>query len=114
MGLVYVPQTRGKGATSGNIRNFNPKLAGGYSRIGTIIKGGIAGYRFVRANYKFFTGLGSVIAGSAITFDKTGVDLTEKSNSFQETYRTIPARHYSNGHRNRYSCHRSGDHQLEN
>ncbi len=67
MGLVYAPgQPVGKGATSGNIKNFNPKLAGSGSRIGTIIAGAEFGYRFVKANYKFFTGLGAVVAGAGV------------------------------------------------
>ncbi len=66
MGLVYAPQSIGKGATSGNFRGFNPKLAGGYSRTGAIIQGLYTGYRFVKANYKLFTGIGSVVTGAGV------------------------------------------------
>ncbi len=94
MGLVYAPnQPIGKGATSGNIRNFNPRLAGGFSRIGTIITGVQTGYRFVRTNYKFFTGLGSVATG-------TGVDhlVGQTNNPVGETHQ--PAFAKFSKHRN--------------
>ncbi len=67
MALAYAPnQPIGKGATSGNLRFFNPRLAGSGGRAGTIIAGGIAGYRFVKKNYKFFTGLGAVATGAGV------------------------------------------------
>ncbi len=82
MGLVYAPgQPIGKGATSGNIRNFNPKLGGGFSRIGTIIEGVRTGYRFVKANRKLFTGIGAVATGAGVD---NLVGLT--NNQLSETY----------------------------
>jgi len=83
MGLVYVPQSAGKGATSGNLKRFNPRLAGAYSRTGAIIQGLQFGYRFVRANYKLFTGIGAVTTGA-------GVEnlIGQSDNQFGETLRT--------------------------
>ena len=67
MGLVYAPnQPIGKGATSGNIRNFTPRLAGTGSRIGTIVTGVRAGIRFAQRHYKFSTGIGSVVTGAGV------------------------------------------------
>jgi len=93
MGLVYAPnQPIGKGATSGNIKNFNPRLAGGVGRIGTIIKGGQFVYRFVKANRKFFTGVGAVATGAGVE------NLVGTSNDkFGKTYR--PNRFQQRGHR---------------
>jgi len=93
MGLVYAPQQPvGKGATSGNLKFFNPRLAGSGSRIGTIIAGGVAGYRFVKANYKFFTGLGAVATGAGVE-NLVG----SPNNQFRETYSSVRFR--QRGHR---------------
>ncbi len=99
MGLVYVPQSAGKGATSGNIRNFSPRLAGSYSRIGTIIQGVRFGYRFVKSNYKLFTGIGAVATGA-------GVEnlIGQSNNQFRETLRS----------KKRYSSSRASTQQLYN
>ncbi len=90
MGLAYVPQSRGKGATSGNLKFYNPKLAGTYSRAGTIIQGLHFGYRFVKANYKLFTGIGAVATGAGVSLlTPSGVPIgNETDNQFRKTYRT--------------------------
>ncbi len=97
MGLVYAPnQPIGKGATSGNIRNFNPRLAGSFSRIGTIVTGFRAGIRFAQRHYKFSTGLGSVATGAGV---ENLVGQTD--NQFRKTYRTD--RFQQRGYSNRYN-----------
>ncbi len=105
MGLVYVPnQPVGKGATSGNLKNFNPRLAGTYSRVGTIIQGVYTGYRFVRANYKLFTGIGAVSTGAGVSLiDKGGVSLNhEADNNFRKTYRTKKFRSSARANKRRF------------
>ncbi len=87
MPLAYVPQSAGKGATSGNIRNFNPRLAGSYSRTGAIIQGVYAGYRFVKANYKLFTGIGAVSTGAAVTYDG-GIRVDAPQSQRQQAYQS--------------------------
>ena len=87
MGLVYAPnQPIGKGATSGNLRFFNPRLAGGFGRAGTIIKGAEAVARFAFRHRKFFTGVGSVATGAGIQAGSTGIDLDGSTNNqFRKT-----------------------------
>jgi len=67
MGLVYAPQSIGKGATSGNFRFINnPRLVGIGGGTGAIRKGLRIGYRFVKTNYKLFTGITSVGVGAGV------------------------------------------------
>ncbi len=84
MGLVYAPnQPIGKGATSGNIRNYSPRLAGSFSRVGAIIEGVRIGVRFAQRHYKFSTGIGSVATGAGV---ENLVGQTD--NQFRKTYRS--------------------------
>ncbi len=97
MGLVYVPtQPVGKGATSGNIKWYNPKLVGSGSRAGTIAQGIVAGARFIATNYKFFTGIGSVAVGAGVE-NLVG----QANNQFrEENYPTQPSNGYVRGRGN--------------
>ena len=113
MGLAYVPQSTGKGATSGPVKFYNPKLAGGYSRAGAIYQGLQAGYRFVTTNYKLFTGIGSVGIGAAIsgTGDYVNIALSQNVSTYQRKqalrssskYRSNKRR-YKRAHRGRCHC----------
>ena len=99
MGLVYAPQTIGKGATSGNFRftNTNPRFFGFGGGTGAIGKGIATVGRFVAKNYKFFTGVTSVGVG-------TGVAnlIGSGNNQFGETHSTISHRRNPNGYRPKY------------
>ena len=67
MGLVYAPQTTGKGATSGNFRFINnPRLLGFGGGAGAIRKGAVYGYRFAKTHYKLVTGLSSIGVGAGV------------------------------------------------
>ncbi len=84
MGLVYAPQSIGKGATSGNFRFINnPRLVGIGGGTGAIRKGLQFGYRFAKANYKLTTGITSIGVGAGVAnlIGSPDNQLGEKDNS---------------------------------
>ncbi len=93
MGLAYAPQSAGKGATSGNLKFYNPKLAGAYSRTGAIIQGLHFGYRFVTANYKLFTGIGAVGIGAIASGIELGIGTNETKNKFGKAYSSAQSKY---------------------
>ncbi len=66
MGLVYAPQPTGRGATSGPVKLFTPRLGPSGSRVGAIAQGIVAGARFASRHYKLSTGIGSVVTGAGV------------------------------------------------
>jgi len=101
MGLAYAPnQPVGKGATSGNLKFFNPRLAGGFGRAGTILKGLEFGARFAQRHYKLFTGVGSVPIGTIIG----GMVVGSPDNQFPKTFYPVqPHRGGSGRYKPNYS-----------
>ena len=90
MGLVYAPnQPIGKGATSGNIRNFKPRFHGSGGRFGSVIQGAFQVGKFLWKNRRVIQGPSIVGAGAGLSAGSTGLPL-------DETYYPIPKKNKTN------------------
>ncbi len=98
MPISYVPQSVGKGATSGPFKQYQPKLAGYGTKHGAIIRGAITVGGFLQKWYKPVTGIAVVGIGAGLA----GIDLNEEHNQFYQTLRQYGKLKYNSRQRKNY------------
>jgi len=107
MGLVYVPQSIGKGATSGNFRFSKPIFPRFGGRFGGVIQGAATIGQFLWKNRRLYQGAAIVATGAGLSAGSTGLDLVGSSdNQFGQALRsTSTVRRSRRKQKSIKSCH---------
>ncbi len=90
MPLAYVPQSTGRGATSGPVKFYKPNIIRAGTRYGGIVQGAYQAGRYLYRHYKAVTGISSIGIGAGLS----GIDLNENApnNKYSQALRTTRKR----------------------